>query len=113
MIRVLFCCHGNICRSPLAQSVFSYKIHQLGFDDQFYIDSMATSTEEIGNPPHYGTVKKLREVGIPLVPHRAKQIMWSDYNRAEFERVWLFFNSHMFLNKKSTNYPQNMFEKVI
>ncbi len=84
MIRVLFCCHGNICRSPLAESVFTYKVHQLGLADQFYIDSMATSTEEIGNPPHYGTVKKLREVGIPLVPHRAKQIVLSDYNKFDY-----------------------------
>ena len=52
--------------------------------EQFIIDSFATSTEEIGNPPHRGTVKKLREVGIPLVPHRAKQITWADYNKFDY-----------------------------
>ena len=57
---------------------------ELGLGEQFIIDSFATSTEEIGNPPHRGTVNKLREVGIPLVPHRAKQITWADYNKFDY-----------------------------
>lgn len=84
MIKVLFICHGNICRSTMAQSVFAYKIKELGLEDKFYIDSMATSREEIGNPPHRGTVRKLNEVGIPVVPHRAKQISLSDYNNFDY-----------------------------
>lgn len=84
MIRILFVCHGNICRSTMCQSVFQHMIDTLGLSDQFEIDSFATSTEEIGNPPHRGTVNKLREVGIPLVPHRAKQITWSDYVSADY-----------------------------
>lgn len=84
MIRVAFCCHGNICRSTLAESVFTYKVNQLGLSDCFIIDSFATSREEIGNPPHWGTVNKLREVGIPLVPHRAKQITWADYEKFDY-----------------------------
>ncbi|MCD7917575.1 MAG: low molecular weight phosphotyrosine protein phosphatase [Clostridiales bacterium] len=84
MVRIVFCCHGNICRSPLAQSVFAYLVQEAGLSDDCYIDSMATSTEEIGNPPHWGTVQKLREVGIPLVPHRARKITWRDYERFDF-----------------------------
>ncbi|MCD8122861.1 MAG: low molecular weight phosphotyrosine protein phosphatase [Clostridiales bacterium] len=84
MIKILFICHGNICRSTLAQSVFTYMVHERGLSDVFCIDSMATSTEEIGNPPHRGTVRKLREVGIPLVPHWAKQITWRDYEKADY-----------------------------
>lgn len=84
MIKVLFICHGNICRSTLAESVFTHKVAELGLSDQFLIDSFATSTEEIGNPPHRGTVNKLREVGIPLVPHRAKQITLSDYDKFDY-----------------------------
>ena len=84
MIRVLFICHGNICRSTLAESVFTHKVNSLGLAHNFEIDSFATSREEIGNPPHYGTVNKLREEHIPLVPHHAKQITWKDYERADY-----------------------------
>ena len=66
MIRVLFVCHGNICRSTMSQSVFTYLVRQAGLEDCFEIDSAATSREEIGNPPHYGTRNKLRQVQIPL-----------------------------------------------
>ncbi len=68
----------------MAESVFTYKVKTLGLSEQFLIDSFATSTEEIGNPPHRGTANKLREVGIPLVPHRAKQITWADYNKFDY-----------------------------
>ncbi len=84
MIKVLFICHGNICRSTMCQSVFQHMVNNLGLADRFEIDSFATSTEEIGNPPHRGTVNKLREVGIAMVPHRAKQITWSDYVKADY-----------------------------
>ena len=67
MIKVLFVCHGNICRSTLAESVFTHKVNSLGLAHNFEIDSFATSREEIGNPPHYGTVNKLREEHIPLI----------------------------------------------
>ena len=82
-IRVLFICHGNICRSTMAQFVFQHLVNEQHLTDQFHIDSRATSTEEIGNPPHHGTVRKLREVGIPVLPHRATQITWQDYQEAD------------------------------
>ena len=79
MIKVLFICHGNICRSTMSQSVFTYLVRQAGLEDCFEIDSAATSREEIGNPPHYGTKNKLYEENIPLVPHRARQMTRDDY----------------------------------
>ena len=84
MIKILFICHGNICRSTMSQSVFQHMVNTHSLTDKFEIDSFATSLEEIGNTPHRGTVNKLREVGIPLVPHRAKQITWSDYVGADY-----------------------------
>lgn len=84
MIRVAFVCWGNICRSTLSESVFTHRVNALGLGDQFVIDSFATSREEIGNPPHRGTVNKLRQVGIPLVPHRAKQITLADYDEFDY-----------------------------
>lgn len=79
MQRVLFICHGNICRSTMAESVFTELVRRAGREAEFVIDSAATSTEEIGNPPHHGTVAKLREVGIPVVPHRARQVRRAEY----------------------------------
>lgn len=81
MLRILFVCHGNICRSTMAQSVMTYLVDQRHLSDQFQIESAATSREEIGNPPHHGTVDKLRKEGIPLVPHYAVQMMRADYDK--------------------------------
>ena len=78
MIKICFICHGNICRSTMAESVFTYLAAQRGLLDCFEIDSAATSREEIGNTPHYGTVTKLRQVGIPVVPHRSRQMTVAD-----------------------------------
>ena len=64
MIKILFVCHGNICRSPMAEFVMKDMVKRQGLADQFYIASAATSTEEIGNPVHYGTRNKLAQVGI-------------------------------------------------
>ena len=83
-IKVLFICHGNICRSTMAQSVFSYMVNQRGLADCFEINSAATSREEIGNPPHHGTVSKLRQVGIPVVLHRATQMTKADYRYYDY-----------------------------
>ena len=84
MIRVLFICHGNICRSTMAESVFTHMVKQRHIDHQFEIYSAATSREEIGNGPHYGTVGKLRQVGIPVVPHRAVQMTSQDYDYYDY-----------------------------
>ena len=80
MHRVLFICHGNICRSTMAQFVFEELVRRAGLENEFVIDSAATSREEIGNPPHHGTVNMLREVGVPVGTHRARQITRAEYN---------------------------------
>ena len=81
MIKVLFVCHGNICRSPMAEYVMKDLVKKHGLESQFYIDSAATSTEEIGNGVHHGTRSKLREMGIPCGDHRARQLRRSDYDQ--------------------------------
>ena len=82
--KILFVCHGNICRSTMAQSVFADMVAKQHMEHLFEIDSAATSREEIGNTPHYGTVNKLRQVGIPLVPHRARQMTKQDYEYYDY-----------------------------
>lgn len=84
MIKVLFICHGNICRSTMAESVLTHLVSQRGLQDCFEINSAATSREEIGNPPHYGTVNKLRQKNIPVVPHRARQMTKADYEYYDY-----------------------------
>ena len=83
-IKVLFICHGNICRSTMAESVLTHMVKQRHIDHLFEINSAATSREEIGNPPHHGTVNKLRQVGIPLIPHRAVQMAKADYEKYDY-----------------------------
>ncbi len=84
MISILFVCHGNICRSPMAQFVLQQMVNERGLSDRFRIDSRATSTEEIGNPPHRGTVRKLQEMKVPVLPHRASQISRKDYGSFDY-----------------------------
>jgi len=84
MIKILFVCHGNICRSTMAESVFTHMVNSRGLSHLFEIASAATSREEIGNPPHHGTVSKLRREGIPVVPHRAVQMTKADYDYYDY-----------------------------
>ena len=84
MIRVMFVCHGNICRSTMAQCVLSDMVQKRNLEDKFIIESSATSTEEIGNPIHRGTVNKLNEVGIKVMNHRAVQLKKSDLEKYDY-----------------------------
>lgn len=84
MIKILFICHGNICRSTMAEYVMKYLIIQEGLSDEFYIDSAATSREEIGNGVHRGTRDKLKEVGVPCGNHRARQMTIRDYEEFDY-----------------------------
>lgn len=100
MIKICFVCHGNICRSTMSQFVFQDMVNKAGIAESFLIDSRATSTEELGNPPHHGTVRKLREVGVPVLPHRAAQITWSDYGAFDYiigMDTWNIRNLHRML----------------
>ena len=84
MIKILFICHGNICRSTMAQFVFQDMVNKSGHQADFYISSAATSREEIGNGPHYGTVRKLRQEGVPVLDHRAVQMTKKDYEKYDY-----------------------------
>lgn len=78
MKKILFVCHGNICRSPMAEYVMRDLVEKEELSHLFFIDSAATSTEEIGNPVHPGTRRKLYEMGIACGDHRARQITHAD-----------------------------------
>ena len=79
MVRILFVCHGNICRSPMAEFVMKDLVRKAGLADHFEIASAATSTEEIGNPVYPPARRKLREHGIDCAGHAARQLRKKDY----------------------------------
>ena len=81
MKKILFVCHGNICRSPMAECVMKNMVKERGISAEFYIDSAATSREEIGNPIYPPAVRKLKAEGIPLTGHRAIQMTKDDYDK--------------------------------
>ncbi len=81
MIKILFICHGNICRSPMCEFVMKDLVNKAGRADQFEIASAATSTEELGNPVHPGTRRELAKHGISCEGKRARQVTRADYDR--------------------------------
>lgn len=81
MISILFVCHGNICRSTMAESVFADGIQKRGLGGKVAVSSAATHADELGNPPHIGTRRKLAQEGIASVPHRARLMREEDGER--------------------------------
>lgn len=81
MIKVLFICHGNICRSPMAEFVMKDMVKKAGLEKAFQIASAATSTEEIGNPVYPPARCKLAEHGIQCDGHSARQLTNRDYDK--------------------------------
>lgn len=80
LVRILFVCHGNICRSPMAEFVLKDMAHKRGIEDVLQIASAATTNDEIGNPVHPGTVKRLAREGISCAGKHARRITKDDYD---------------------------------
>ena len=100
MIKILFICHGNICRSPMAEFVMKDMVKKAGLESRFQIASAATSTEEIGNPVHRGTQEKLRQAGISCAGKTARQLTRSDYAAYDYligMDTWNIRNMHRML----------------
>jgi protein-tyrosine phosphatase len=83
-IRVLFVCLGNICRSPMAEAVFAHLVAQAGLSERIEVDSAGTGAWHVGEPPHHGTRRVLRERGIDY-NHRARVVAASDF--ADFDYI--------------------------
>ena len=83
MIKVLFICHGNICRSPMAEYIFNDMVQQLGSADRLSADSCAVSREEIGNPVYPPARAELEAHGVKCGAHRARQLTREDYDRCD------------------------------
>lgn len=117
MIKILFVCHGNICRSPMAEYLLKYKLEKLRLIDKFEVASAATSREEIDNPIHYGTRKILNRFNIDYSSKRARQItkedvFYYDYiiamdhnNLSNLERMFGKNTKFQLLNAKDIDDP--------
>ncbi len=84
MIRILFICHGNICRSPMAEFMMKDFLSSKGAAEDFYVESAATSREEIGNDIHRGTRGILEREGIPYCRRGARQVTRADYDNFDY-----------------------------
>ena len=84
MTKVLFVCLGNICRSPMAEFVFKDLVKKEGIENEFYIESAATSTEAVGDSMHYGTVQILKENNIEFGNKISRQLTMEDYKKFDY-----------------------------
>ena len=84
MVKILFVCHGNICRSPMAEFVLKDMVKKAGRAGEFQIASVATSREELGNPVYPPARRELNRHGIACDGHRARQITQADVNNWDY-----------------------------
>lgn len=84
MIKILFVCHGNICRSPMAEFVLKDMVRKAGLSGRFQIDSCGASREELGNPVYPPARRELSRHGIGCEGHRARQITESDLQKYDY-----------------------------
>ena len=92
MIKILFCCHGNICRSPMGEYVLKDMVKKAGLSDKFEIDSAAVSREEIGNPVYPPARREMAKHGVACDGHAARQATMEDYRH--FDRIYYMDRSN-------------------
>ena len=98
-MRILFVCHGNICRSPMAEFILKALVRARGMEDRYYIESAAVSAEEIGNPIYPPARRCLSQHGVPFdAGKRARQITRADYSR--FDRIVCMDSSNLRLIRR-------------
>ena len=103
MIKILFVCHGNICRSPMAEFVMKDMVRKAGLGSQFYIASAAASREELGNPMYPPARRELSRHGIPFDSHKARQITKDDLIR--YDRIY-------YMDGRNARYLYQMFPQA-
>lgn len=84
MTKILFVCHGNICRSAMAQCAMQWLVCARGAEGRFFVDSAATSCEELGSPIYPPARRELQRHGVPVLPHRARRVTAADYDRFDW-----------------------------
>ena len=92
MVKILLLCHGNICRSVMAQYILTDMLQKRGLSARFEVDSAAVSREEIGNPIYPPARHELERRGVPVGAHRARQVTMEDYRH--FDRIYYMDRSN-------------------
>ena len=100
MIKILFVCHGNICRSPMGEFVLKDMVKKAGMADRFLIDSVAVSREELGNPVYPPARREMQRHGVACDGHRARQITQADVDK--FDHIY-------YMDRSNARYLARMF----
>ena len=100
MHKILFVCHGNICRSPMAEFVLKDLVAKAGRSHEFEIASVAVSREELGNPVYPPARQELAKRGISCHGHKARQITWEDLSH--FDHIY-------YMDSSNARYLQRLF----
>jgi len=108
MTKVLFVCLGNICRSPMAEGMFKKMLIDKGLETEFIVESRATSTWELGNPPHPGTRKILERIGYDWRGMKARQIDALDYAHFDYI-IGMDYENVNYLVKQAGTYADKVY----
>ena len=100
MVKILFVCHGNICRSPMAEFVLKDMVRKAGMEDRFHIASVAASREELGNPIYPPARRELEKHGVPYSHHAARLITQADYD---------YFDKIYYMDSRNARYLSRQF----
>lgn len=111
MKRILFVCHGNICRSPMAEFVFKNLVKQSNLSDKYYIESAATSSEELGNPVYPPVTRLLDKKGISTKGKRARRVTQADYDN--FDYIFCMDENNMRNISRILSDPDNKIFKLL
>lgn len=106
--KLIFLCHGNICRSPMAEFIFKDRLKKLGLEDLYEVTSKALSNEEIGNDIYEPAKRCLKQHGIPYERHYASRFTLSDYDY--YDKIYVMDDSNMYLIKRMTDDPEGKIE---
>jgi protein-tyrosine phosphatase len=112
LTKILFVCHGNICRSYMAQCILSELVRRTGQEGHYLIDSAATSSEEIGNTAHPGALRKLKEMGITCLSHRARRFQAQEYESWDYI-VYMDEENYWGLQQIHPQDPNHAYHKLL
>jgi protein-tyrosine phosphatase len=108
MIKVLFVCLGNICRSPMAEGLFKKLVKDMGYEECFHIESRGTSNWELGNPPHPGTIKILSRLNISTDYMSSEKIESKDFKEFDYI-IGMDHDNVRYLKNQGKNYIEKIY----